>query len=102
MYTNEENIIAAPITKGIEIIMGIQVCVISWMNINYKEGGGKKLFMQFQNINIMYPKEKNMIVVPTTKWMEIIMIIQACLISWINIDYKENGRRKSFSCKSKA
>ena len=36
------------------------------------------------------------------KKMEIIMSIQVCLISQMNFDYKENGGKKSFSCKSKA
>ena len=43
-----------------------------------------------------------MIVMPITKGMEIIMSIQVCLISWTNINFKENGGKKSFSCKSKA
>ena len=42
-----------------------------------------------------------MIVVPITKRIEIIMSIQVCLISWVNIIYRENGGKKSFSCKSK-
>ena len=32
------------ITKGIEIITGIQVCLISSMNINRRENGGMKCF----------------------------------------------------------
>ena len=34
-----------PITKEIEIIMSIQVYLISWMNFDYKENGGKKAFL---------------------------------------------------------
>ena len=30
--------------KRMEIVMGIQVCLTSWMNFNYKENGGKKAF----------------------------------------------------------
>ena len=30
--------------KRIEVIIGIQVCLVSEMNINYKENGGKKSF----------------------------------------------------------
>ena len=33
---------------------------------------------------------------------EIIISIEACLMSQINFNYKENGGRKNFSCKSKA
>ena len=35
------------------------------------------------------------------KKMEIITSIQACLISWMNTNYKENGGKKSFSCQTK-
>ena len=43
-----------------------------------------------------------MIVAPIPKGMEIITNIQARLISWMDFDYKENGGKKSFSCKSRA
>ena len=56
----------------------------------------RKLFLQIQSINIMYPNVENMIVMPITKRMEIIMSIQVCLISWMNFDYKENGGKKAF------
>ena len=32
-------------TKGMEIVMTIQVCVISWMNFYFKENGGKKALL---------------------------------------------------------
>ena len=51
------------------------------MNIHYKENGGKKFFFQIQSINIMYPNKENMIVVPITKRMEIIMSTQVFFIS---------------------
>ena len=44
----------------------------------------------------MYPIEENMIVVPITKRMEIATSIKICLISQMNFDYKENGRKKVF------
>ena len=62
----------------------------------------RKLFLQIQSGNIVYRNVENMIVMPITKRMEIVMSIQVCLISWMNFDYKENGGKKSFSCKSKA
>ena len=37
-----------------------------------------------------------MIVVLITKRMKIIKGIQVCLISWVNFDYTENGRKKAF------
>ena len=56
----------------------------------------EKIFLQIQSINIMYPNMENMIVVPTTKLMEIIMGVQVCLISQMNFDYKKNGGKKVF------
>ena len=43
MYPNEDDMIVVPITKRMEFIMGIQVCLVSWMNFDYKENGGKKV-----------------------------------------------------------
>ena len=45
LYPNMENMIVVPITKIMEIITSIHVCLISWMTINYKENGGKKSFL---------------------------------------------------------
>ena len=43
----------------------------------------------------MYPNDENMIVVPNNKkkgdYCE-----HVCLISWMNIDYKENDEKKNF------
>ena len=39
-----ENLIAMIITKRMEIVMGIEACLISWMNFGYTESGGKKAF----------------------------------------------------------
>ena len=44
----------------------------------------------------MYPDVDNIIIVPTTKRMEIIISIQVCLISRMNFDYEENDGNKSF------
>ena len=60
----------------------------------------EKLFLQIQSINNVYPNEGNMITVPLTKRMDIIISIQVCIISWVNINYKANGGKKCFSCKS--
>ena len=56
----------------------------------------RKLFLQIQSINVMYPNKENMIVVPITKRMEIVMRIRVSLISWMNFDYMENGVKKTF------
>ena len=62
----------------------------------------KKLLLQIQSINVMYPNEENTNVVPITKGVEIIMSIQVCLTSSMNINFKKNGGKKSFPYKSKA
>ena len=103
MYPNKKNMIAVPITKRMQLIMSIQVCLISQMNINYKENGGKKSFScKIQGIQIAYPNVGNMIAVPITKRMKIITSCHVCLISWINFKYKENSGNKSFYFKSQA
>ena len=38
---------------------------------------------------------ENLIVVPIIKRMKIVMSIQICLISWIDFDYEENGKKKA-------
>ena len=45
MYPNEENMIVAPIRKRIKIITSIESCLISRMNFDYKEIGGKEAFL---------------------------------------------------------
>ena len=45
MYPNEENIIVMPILKRMEIIMSIQVYLISRMNFDYEENDGKKALL---------------------------------------------------------
>ena len=88
--------IVMPITKRMEVVMLIQVCLISRMNFDFEENGGKKLFLQIQSINIVYPNMENMIVMPTKKRMAIVMRIQVCLISRTNINYEENSGKKAF------
>ena len=33
------------VAKRVAIVMGIQVCLISWINFDYKENGGNKAFL---------------------------------------------------------
>ena len=61
----------------------------------------RNLFLQIQTINIVYPNAENMIVVPITRRMETIMSIQVCLLSPMNLDYKENGEKEAFSANPK-
>ena len=56
----------------------------------------RKHFLQIRRINIAYPNVENIIVVPTTKRLDIIMSIQVCLTSRMNFDYNENGGKKAF------
>ena len=95
-YPNVKNMIVMPIAKRMEIIMCIQVCLISRKNFDYMENGEKKAFPSNPKINIGYPKVENMIVVPITKIMEINMSIQICLILQMNYDRKENCWKKAF------
>ena len=44
MHPNVENKIVMPITKAMEIIISIQVCLLSQMNLDFKDNGGKKAF----------------------------------------------------------
>ena len=43
--SNEENMIVEPTTKRMKIITSIQVRIISWINFDYKENGGQKIFL---------------------------------------------------------
>ena len=52
MYPNEDKVIVMPITKRMEIIISIEVYLISLMNINYKENGGMKRFSYKSNAPI--------------------------------------------------
>ena len=49
MYPNVENLIIVSIAKEMEIIMCIHVCLISRMNFDYREKGGKKAFLANPN-----------------------------------------------------
>ena len=86
-----ENMIVMPITKRTVITMSIQVRLISQMNFDYTKNGGMKAFSANPKIHIVYPKMKNMIVVPITKGMEINLSIHVCRISQMNFDHNENG-----------
>ena len=71
-YPNMENMIAKPITKRKEIVMGIHVCLISWMNFNYKENGRKDAFLANPKHQYHVSNAENKIVVLIIKEMEII------------------------------
>ena len=77
--------------------MSKQVWLISGINFDHKENGGNKSF-SCKSKALM----ENMIVVPITKRIKIVMGLQVCLISRITFNCKENGGKKNFSSKSKA
>ena len=62
----------------------------------------RKAFLANLKHHYHVPNMNNMIVVPITKRMEIILSIQVYHISQMDFDYKENGGKKSFFGKSKA
>ena len=70
-----ENMIVMPITKRMEITIGIKVCLIPRMNFDYKEYGGKEDFLTNPKHQYHVPQYKDMIVVPITKRPEITMSI---------------------------
>ena len=71
VYPNVENMIIVPITKRMEIIIGIQVLLILRMNINFKEiGWKKKLLLRNQSSISVYPNKENMFMVPNNKKKE--------------------------------
>ena len=45
VYPKVENKIAMPLAKRTEITKSTQVCLISQMNFDYTENGGKKAFL---------------------------------------------------------
>ena len=96
-----EKMIAILITKRMDNVMGIQVCLISWMNFDHNKNGQKKAVLANPKSNIRYPKVENMIVMPITKRMEMNMSIQVCLILRMNFDQKENGGKKAFLSNAK-
>ena len=55
-----------------------------------------KVFLQIQSSNIVYPIVENMIVMPIIKIVEIVMSTDICLISRMNFDCEENGRKNAF------
>ena len=57
VHPNVENMIIVPITKRMKVIVGIQICLVSRINFDYNDNGGKKkLFLQIQSIKIMYSR----------------------------------------------
>ena len=79
--------------------MGIQVCLISWMNFDSKENGGKKAFLANASVKTVYPNEKTVLIVPNHQ-MNGDYCEYPCLSPLImNIDSKENSWKKAFLMK---
>ena len=149
-----QNMILVPITKRMDIIMSIYVGLISWINLmirkmverkafltkskhqyctsqwgehdcsahnkkygdyfenpslnhsrknfDYKENGEKKSFSCKSKASIScIPMWRTWVAVPVAKRMEIIVSKQVHPILRMNINYKENGEKKSFLAKPK-
>ena len=67
MHPNRENMFVLPILKLVEIITGIHVSFIHQTNFGSEENGRKKLFLENQSTNIMYPNEESMLEVANPK-----------------------------------
>ena len=90
------NMIVMPITKGMKIVMGIQVCLISWMNFDYKQNGGKKALFANPKLQYRVSQHGEHYCHPNNKKIDIIRSIQVSLISQTKFDYKENEVKKAF------
>ena len=77
-------------------MLGIQVCLISWMNFDFEENGGMKSLLA--NLSHQYHVSQlgEHYCHANNKRIDIIMSIQFCLISRMNFGNKENGGRKAF------
>ena len=91
------------ITKSVEIIRRIQVCPIQELNFDSKENGGKKsISPKIKALKLCIHSRKMCLQGPIIERMEIMTRIQVCPFWWINFDFKENDKQKSFSHKIKA
>ena len=98
----EEHVYDGLSPKGMEIIMGTSFVSFWGINLYFKENNTKNFFLRNQNINIVYPNEENMSMVPKSQnKRKIVKSIHVCLIWWTNFDSSENGGKKSFSCETK-
>ena len=74
MYPNVENMILVPINKKNWDYYEYPSLSRFIDELYYKANGGKKkLLLQIQSINIMYPNEKHLNVMPITKRVEFVM-----------------------------
>ena len=94
--------IVEPKTKRMEAIMSIQVCLIWWMNFIIRKIVERKAFLASPKHQYHASQWGEHDCNATKKRMDAITSIQVCFISWVNINYKENEGKKSFSCKTKA
>ena len=82
-----------PIPKLVEIIVSIHACLIQWMNFGSKENGRQKSFScKTKAPPSCIPIKRTSLWWPIPKLVEIIASIHVCLIQWMNVSSKENGR----------
>ena len=92
----------SPITRRMDIIR-ILVHLSYGMNFDSRENGGKKSFFGEIKASILRaPIKGTCFHSPIMKRVHIITRIHVHLTWWMKIDWKENDRKKSFSCKMKA
>ena len=91
-----------PIRKRMEIVTSINVYLISWMNFDLRKMVRRKLFLESQSINIMYPNGDNMFMDANHKMNGNYYEYQCLLIRWMNFDSMKNYGMKIFSWKTKA
>ena len=93
----------SPITKLVEIIMGVHVGLVERVNFRSQENGRKKS-ISCKTIAPMscIPMARTCLWWPITKFVEIITSIHVYLIQQMNFGSKENGRKSNFSYETKA
>ena len=103
IYPNEENMFMVPNHNNNEDYYENPCLPYLTVKFDSKKNGRKKIFSCKTKTSTSYILIRwTCLWWPITEEMKIIMSIHVYLIWWINFDFKENGRRKSFSCKAKA
>ena len=100
-YPNEKNVFMGPNHEEKEINTCIHFCHNWWNNIDSKKWWKEKLFRPSQSINIIFPNEENVYMVPNHEQKERLL----CARMFVTIDeitlIPNNEGRKSFSYQAK-
>ena len=98
MHPNMENTIVVPIKKLMEIIMCIHIFLISQMNFDYMEHGGKKAFHANPKHQYRASQCGDSDCHANNKKNGDYYEDQSLSHFTVNFNYMKNGGRKSFSC----